>query len=155
MTPGTFQTAGNITFAVARRPRSAWLPTETRPCCRGCAPRNRQNPGEGGDRKSPLDKLTMVDQRLSERIDRRSGYPTEQFEISAGFLLRPFAHPRLGFDGDGNPTMMKRRRAWSRHRSIDGIHDCALPAGAAGSLPESDRRHPRRLDGYRITVVSD
>ena len=61
-----------------------------RPCCRGCPPRNGQNPCKAAI-ESPLDKLTMVDQRGWWRIDRALQYPTETARLSAGFLRRPFA----------------------------------------------------------------
>jgi len=58
--------------------------------------------------ESPLDKLTMIDQRLSERIDRALRLSDgDSLEMGRLPVKGVRASRYLGFDGDGNPTMMQ------------------------------------------------
>ena len=57
--------------------------------------------------ESPLDKLTMIDQRLSERIDRALRLSDgDSLEMGRLPVKGVRASRYMGFDGDGNPTMM-------------------------------------------------
>lgn len=87
--------------------------------------------------ESPLDKLTMIDQRLSERIDRALRLSDgDSLEMSRLPVKGVRASRYLGFDGDGNPTMMQTPTGVVT--SIAQLTEstvAALPAaGAAGSL---------------------
>ena len=87
--------------------------------------------------ESPLDKLTMVDQRLSERVDRTlrvsDGDSTPLGRLPAKTVR---ASRYLGFDGDGNPTMMQTPTAMvTSLAQLAESTVAALPAaGAAGTL---------------------
>ena len=87
--------------------------------------------------ESPLDKLTMISQRLSERVDRAlqlsDGDSTPLGRLPAKTVR---ASRYLGFDGDGNPTMMQTPTAMvTSLAQLAESTVAALPAaGAAGSL---------------------
>src|SRR5574343_97649 len=87
--------------------------------------------------ESPLDKLTMIDQRLSERIDRAlrlsDGDSLEMGRLPAKGVR---ASRYLGFDGDGNPTMMQTPTGvLTAVAQLTESTYAGLPApGAAGTL---------------------
>ncbi len=87
--------------------------------------------------ESPLDKLTMIDQRLSERIDRAlrlsDGDSLEMGRLP-GKSVR--ASRYLGFDGDGNPTMMTTPQGVLTPISqlTESLISALPAAGSAGSL---------------------
>lgn len=87
--------------------------------------------------ESPLDKLTMITQRLSERIDR-SLRLSDGDSLEMGRLPTKLtrASRYLGFDGDGNPTMMQTPTGVvTSLAQLTESSKAALPAaGAAGSL---------------------
>ncbi len=87
--------------------------------------------------ESPLDKLTMIDQRLSERIDRALRLSDgDSLEMGRLPVKGVRASRYLGFDGDGNPTMMQTPTAMvTSLAQLAESTVAALPAaGAAGSL---------------------
>lgn len=87
--------------------------------------------------ESPLDKLTMIDQRLSERIDRALRLSDgDSLEMGRLPVKGVRASRYLGFDGDGNPTMMQTPTGMvtSLAQLTESTY-AGLPApGAAGSL---------------------
>ena len=87
--------------------------------------------------ESPLDKLTMIDQRLSERIDRALRL-SDGDSLEMGRLPTKLtrASRYLGFDGDGNPTMMQTPTGvLTSVAQLTESTYAGLPApGAAGTL---------------------
>ena len=87
--------------------------------------------------ESPLDKLTMIDQRLSERIDRALRL-SDGDSLEMGRLPTKLtrASRYLGFDGDGNPTMMQTPTGvLTAVAQLTESTYAGLPApGAAGTL---------------------
>lgn len=87
--------------------------------------------------ESPLDKLTMIDQRLSERIDRALRLSDgDSLEMGRLPVKGVRASRYLGFDGDGNPTVMTTPQGVLTPISqLTESLIAALPAaGAAGTL---------------------
>lgn len=134
---GQFPTGGNITFAVAP-PSTVRLVAYRDPAMlQGVVLQETGKIPVKAAIESPLDKLTMVDQRLSERIDRAlrlsDGDSTPLGRLPAKTVR---ASRYLGFDGDGNPTMMQTPTAMvTSLAQLAESTVAALPAaGAAGSL---------------------
>ena len=134
---GQFPTGGNITFAVAP-PSTVRLVAYRDPAMlQGVVLQETGKIPVKAAIESPLDKLTMVDQRLSERIDRAlrlsDGDSTPLGRLPAKTVR---ASRYLGFDGDGNPTMMQTPTGMvSPIAQLTESTIAALPAaGAAGSL---------------------
>ena len=87
--------------------------------------------------ESPLDKLTMIDQRLSERIDRALRLSDgDSLEMGRLPVKSVRASRYLGFDGDGNPTMMQTPTGvvTSLAQLTESLKAALPAAGAAGSL---------------------
>lgn len=87
--------------------------------------------------ESPLDKLTMIDQRLSERIDRALRLSDgDSLEMGRLPVKGVRASRYLGFDGDGNPTMMQTPTGvvTSLAQLTESLKAALPAAGAAGSL---------------------
>ena len=87
--------------------------------------------------ESPLDKLTMISQRLSERVDRALQLSDGDTAALGRLPAKTVRASRyLGFDGDGNPTMMQTPTGMvSPIAQLTESTIAALPAaGAAGSL---------------------
>lgn len=87
--------------------------------------------------ESPLDKLTMIDQRLSERIDRALRLSDgDSLEMGRLPVKSVRASRYLGFDGDGNPTMMTTPQGVLTPISqlTESLISALPAAGSAGSL---------------------
>ena len=87
--------------------------------------------------ESPLDKLTMISQRLSERVDRALQLSDGDTAALGRLPAKTVRASRyLGFDGDGNPTMMQTPTGMvTSLAQLAESTVAALPAaGAAGSL---------------------
>jgi len=87
--------------------------------------------------ESPLDKLTMIAQRLSERIDRALRLSDgDSVEMGRLPVKGVRASRYLGFDGDGNPTMMQTPTGvvTSLAQLTESLKAALPAAGAAGSL---------------------
>lgn len=87
--------------------------------------------------ESPLDRLTMIAQRLIDRVDRTMTQPDGDSANIGNLPAKVVRASRyLGFDGDGNPTMMQTPTGMVT--SIAQLTEstyAGLPApGAAGSL---------------------
>lgn len=87
--------------------------------------------------ESPLDRLTMIAQRLIDRVDRTMTQPDGDSANIGSLPAKVVRASRyLGFDGDGNPTMMQTPTGMvtSLAQLTESTY-AALPApGAAGSL---------------------
>ena len=134
---GQFPTGGAITFAVAP-PSTVRLVAYRDPAMlQGVVLQETGKIPVKAAIESPLDKLTMVDQRLSERIDRAlrlsDGDSTPLGRLPAKTVR---ASRYLGFDGDGNPTMMQTPTGLSTPIAQLAESPVAdLPAaGSAGTL---------------------
>lgn len=87
--------------------------------------------------ESPLDRLTMIAQRLIDRVDRTMTQPDGDSANIGNLPAKVVRASRyLGFDGDGNPTMMQTPTGMvtSLAQLTESTY-AGLPApGAAGSL---------------------
>lgn len=87
--------------------------------------------------ESPLDRLTMIAQRLIDRVDRTMTQPDGDSENIGSLPAKVVRASRyLGFDGDGNPTMMQTPTGvLTAVAQLTESTYAGLPApGAAGTL---------------------
>lgn len=134
---GQFPTGGEITFTTPPASTVRMVVYRDPPMLQGVVLQETGKIPVKAAIESPLDKLTMIDQRLSERIDRAlrlsDGDSTPLGRLPAKTVR---ASRYLGFDGDGNPTMMQTPTGMVT--SIAQLTEstiAALPAaGAAGLL---------------------
>ena len=87
--------------------------------------------------ESPLDRLTMIAQRLIDRVDRTMTQPDGDSANIGNLPAKVVRASRyLGFDGDGNPTMMQTPTGMvtSLAQLTESLKAALPAAGAAGSL---------------------
>ena len=87
--------------------------------------------------ESPLDRLTMIAQRLIDRADRTMAQPDGDSANIGNLPAKVVRASRyLGFDGDGNPTMMQTPTGMvtSLAQLTESLKAALPAAGAAGSL---------------------
>lgn len=87
--------------------------------------------------ESPLDKLTMIAQRLSERVDRSLRLSDgDSLEMGRLPVKSTRASRYLGFDGDGNPTMMVTPQSVLTPvaQLVESLYASLPAAGSAGTL---------------------
>jgi len=87
--------------------------------------------------EAPLDRLTMIAQRLIDRVDRTMTQPDGDSANIGSLPAKVVRASRyLGFDGDGNPTMMQTPTGMvtSLAQLTESLKAALPAAGAAGSL---------------------